>query len=143
MVTLQNSRWHPIGIVNEIAGTTFPIRRSRLYPLKTNLATTRILAIPAVTLILAWLGLYKVPALDPSWAQMFVISPYLVIMAGMLLGLRWCLLVLMLRVARRGERKSQDRVEQDSFHVPKDDDGPDSLHRPSWDSMPNDRFGYD
>lgn len=58
-------------------------------PLKTDPAALRILAIPAVTLMLAGLGLYLVPALDPSWTQLLAISPYLAAMAGMLLAVHF------------------------------------------------------
>ncbi len=57
--------------------------------LKINPAALRILAIPAVTLMLAGLGLYLAPALDPSWAQLLTISPYLATMAGMLLAVHF------------------------------------------------------
>ena len=57
--------------------------------LKTDPAALRTLTVPAVTLLLALLGLCLVPGLSSPWAQLLVISPYLTAMAGMLLAVHF------------------------------------------------------
>ena len=51
--------------------------------------TSRILAPPAAILIAAWICLYWLPALDPAWSKILLMSPYMGAVTGMLLAVHF------------------------------------------------------